>query len=778
MGATFPKPSDEAPTDDAAIPETACGLGDITFKSFICAGGEVEISEPSMVAEDTTFLPKCQLANNTCEGEKTFTSDSMINQSCGDHIEHPYCDAKQDAISVNIDTLSLGEFSKTRPVSENMGDDAHAIQESRIFQYACSGQEDVTLKSFNCDGGEVEVSDTTRMSDETIPLPKAELWSHLPDRSVNPSIITDDSHQQCGKEHEDHPYCNNESDLDSSVTHFSPSSESSTGFEKPASGLSDITFKSFVCTGGEIEISDATTIADEAVPLLTNQFVSTYLLCDDSVNKGILLGDSNLQPSCDHADHPYCNIENVVSASGDLISVSETLPCSLEALSEEEKSNLASGGCQSNRQGDITFRSFICTGGEVELSDVTGLQEETIPLPKDQSMSCQLPCKDTGHASIIQCEIGDHFEHNGVVSGIDPPAISELSMATTSVEAVKDLDTNCQVVQESQKQGSLHAEDSAVPSVLQDTSSSNCDELGALGRSSTPVEVQEELECNSNLHSRSQALESSGAKDSALGSTGNGLVSSNALKELPAEMTSDVLMELPEFPSIPNTVQFELLSPIVRGTPIARIRVRRESALAQALAEDSALEGEKSLVAAVKPDPSQPWLGPLESPMFRPQFNSTALGTRSSYKLQSAQIKETAADERPCVVPQSEVEKGVLNIPLIPDGTLQQQLRQMAEFLIMASGKMAAAPGPPPAAAVTGTSARTTPTECHSVGVGTTPVKLVDHSLNTSGQFERKREFSVVDACTITDPLLWRSVLALGLIFYHIFILLIMQIYD
>uniref|UniRef100_A0A087XSH2 Sperm associated antigen 5 n=1 Tax=Poecilia formosa TaxID=48698 RepID=A0A087XSH2_POEFO len=35
------------------------------------------------------------------------------------------------------------------------------------------------------------------------------------------------------------------------------------------------------------------------------------------------------------------------------------------------------------------------------------------------------------------------------------------------------------------------------------------------------------------------------------------------------------------------------------------------------------------------------------------------------------------------------------------------------------------------------------------------PLKMVDHSLNTSGIFVKKREFSVTDSCTATEPLIW-----------------------
>ncbi|TNN89454.1 Sperm-associated antigen 5 [Liparis tanakae] len=142
----------------------------------------------------------------------------------------------------------------------------------------------------------------------------------------------------------------------------------------------------------------------------------------------------------------------------------------------------------------------------------------------------------------------------------------------------------------------------------------------------------------------------------------------------------------------------------------------------------------------------------MGSPLPQPLFNSTALGC----KPQSEPVGDVLAT--PWIEPHPEVEKPVLDIPLIPDGPLQQQLQQMAEFLYLAMGKMAPAAIPvpilPPAAA-TVPAAKDTSAESHSVCVGTTPVKWLDQSVNTSGQFERKRNISLVDSCTLTDPLLW-----------------------
>ncbi|XP_029950662.1 sperm-associated antigen 5 [Salarias fasciatus] len=175
------------------------------------------------------------------------------------------------------------------------------------------------------------------------------------------------------------------------------------------------------------------------------------------------------------------------------------------------------------------------------------------------------------------------------------------------------------------------------------------------------------------------------------------------------------------------------------------------SASRPVLVDDSALEGEKSLLTPVNVHHAGLWAEHLESPIPRPLFNSTALAD----KPQPDPVTEPTEDleEKLVAVPQSEEKKPVRDVPLFPEGPLQQQLRQMAEFLFLASGKMG--PALASAAATTAPPVGATPVESHSVSVGTSPVKLVDQSLNTSGQFERKREFSVADSCTATEPLLW-----------------------
>ncbi|XP_044046254.1 sperm-associated antigen 5 [Siniperca chuatsi] len=713
-------------TIDMTTKETACRLGDVTFKSFICPGGEVEITGSSVCAEEIIILPKDQAMKNTWQTEDTVISDSIIVRSCSDNMEHPYYNLEmKDASLVDIDATCLCEISNTTLASG-----------------------DVTWKSFVCDGGEVEVSDVTRLQDETIPLPKAQLGEPLQDNSVNSTTLSD-----CQQEHADHPYCSSENGVCITATF----SETTRGSEESPNGLSDVTFKSFNCTGGEIEIPDETKLADETVPVLADQTV----MCSESYNYGmdpsLLASDQDVQNGDDHLDHPYCNIENGPSPpSGNLSITQEPLPFSLDAVDEVKQISLVVPHTETERQEGITFGSFISARSEAEKSDGTWLSQKTSPLPDDQAVICQPLDDNSVPTSITQDRIQDnykqpnsHVESSEVVVDTDPPAIGTSSLTNTSLKALENKSINCHM-QETSKKDLIHPEDSALPSMLHRTESSDCRHLAASAETPTPVEVHLEHVSRSGPHGSSEA------KDSALVSSRNGPVVCNSAEKPHAENLPDVLKVLSECPSEASALQFGILSPVVRRASLFLLKARKDLDVDQFLANDSALEGEKSLVAPVNADPAGFWTEHLESPMPRPLFNSTALGC----KPQSGLVIEPAEDVvvKSCAVPQSEVEKPLLDIPLISDGPLQQQLRQMAEFLFLASGKMGpaaiSAPVLPPAA-VTVPSVRATPAESHSVCVGTTPMKWADHSVNTSGQFERKRDFSVVDSCTLTDPLLW-----------------------
>lgn len=729
---------------DMTSTETAHGLEDVTFKSFACPGGEVEITDASRCADESIILPQDQGLETLCETEGSVISDCVIDKSYSDHIEHPYHNpGMKDASLVDINTSCPSESSNTSLNSRDLGVKS-VPQDAMAFQYTCWGKKDVTWKSFVCDGGEVEVSDVTRLQDETIPLPKTQLGEHLQDHSVNATSLSDFG-QLCQAEHEDHPYCGSKDGV--GVI------ETSSGFEEPANGLSDLTFKSFDCTGGEIQISEGTALAIGIVPLPVDQMAACSETYSYNVDPSILISEPDVRNIDNHIDHPYCNTESYPSTpNGNLTITQEPLLSSRASVDEAEHIDMLLPDSHTNKQESVAVVSFINPGGdEEEGSPGTRLPQTDSPLPDDQAVIYQAQDGNSS-SSFTQMQIQEnnqqpnsHFE-NKDLSDADLPATSISSLTSSSEK--KEVDgSDISQIQAASKNVS------ALPSELHRTESSDCSHLVASAVTPPPVEVDQEPFSQEHLGSGPRV--SREVRDSALGSSGNGPALCDSADKPYTENLPDVFKVLSECPAVASALQCGLLSPVIRRASLFVSEAKKSPAADQFLTDDSALEVEKSFLAPVNVNPTGIWAEHLESPMPRPLFNSTALGS----KFQPGSVTEPAEDVKPRAAPLPEVEKPVLDIPLIQDGPLQQQLRQMAEFLFLASGKIgpAAVSAPlPPLAGVTVPSARAPPMESNSVCVGTSPVKWMDHSVNTSGQFERKRDFSVVDSCTLTDPLLWK----------------------
>ncbi|XP_036430695.1 sperm-associated antigen 5 isoform X2 [Colossoma macropomum] len=146
---------------------------------------------------------------------------------------------------------------------------------------------------------------------------------------------------------------------------------------------------------------------------------------------------------------------------------------------------------------------------------------------------------------------------------------------------------------------------------------------------------------------------------------------------------------------------------------------------------------------------SRLWPELPESPMPPPQLNSTTL-PQTLTPLQACKPRKT--EIKAAVKPK--VKAPVLDFSTMSKGPLQQQLRQMAELLILASGKITAPSTPAPVQRHTAEMG-TTPVQHHSAAVWTTPVMRVERSVNTSALVEVVKETEVSDACTSTDSLLW-----------------------
>uniref|UniRef100_A0A3B4FVT3 Sperm associated antigen 5 n=1 Tax=Pundamilia nyererei TaxID=303518 RepID=A0A3B4FVT3_9CICH len=677
------------PKTDTTTTQIACGLSDITFKSFTCAGGEVEILGSLLHAEESIILSTDQGTSNT-ESEDGIISDTLPCET-----------------------------------------------------------DNLTWKSFLCDGGEVEVSDATRLHNETIPLPKEELGAPLEYDSINLTNCFGDFDQQCQEEHADHPYCSHDGGVDPVIKALS---ETTRGSEKRANGLS---FKSLDCTGGEIEIP-----REESVVLPADHSVSSSETHGYAIDSTEIAGDCDLQNdnTVGQFDHPYCNVQTHSSAPCDsLLTTQEALADGTEDVMVRHYSGSpVVSDSQAGSQGGVTADCCIPAEDE-KLDEAQFPKKKTSLLHEDQIVICPLS-ENYLFTSITHDYCQDAFEdansqqNNGeAVVATDPSAVSRSLVANGSLKALDTETVKCKG--QEMLNCTVNPADSALPLVVQNTQISDCSQLAGSAESPSGVEVQQQdqEEHVSEVNSTRGPAESSGEKDSAIGSSGNAPALCNSAEKSHAENLTDVLKALSECPSVASALELGMFSPVRRAS-LSFLKTFGDPAQGKFAADDSAIEGEKTLFAPLNADRARLWAEQLESPMPHPLLNSTALGQNPGLSPLWEPVKDLG--QKVSAEPQTEAEKPLLNFPLISDGPFQQQLRQMAEFLMMASGKMGpaavSAPAPPPAPP-----AKAAPVKSHSVCVGSSPVKLVDHSLNTSGLFERKREFSVADSCTMTDPLLW-----------------------
>ncbi|XP_046901673.1 sperm-associated antigen 5 isoform X2 [Hypomesus transpacificus] len=662
-----------------------CGPGDVTFKSFVCVGGEVLVSESSVLPEGSVFLDQSVLSRlpPDSEGENMFSLESSVTWSCDHHVDHPYCSAGCDVTTSRAGHLSACELS-----------------------------------------GAVGSTDVPHATDES--------------GRANDSF----------------------------------------------SGLGDITYRSLLCAGGEVEVSEGTSLAAEMVCVPGDR--SEGLICPPyhhSVHPPGFMEERDLKPSSGHTEHPYCNTEQDMAAfSTEPPSYREdSVNCpDDDALEPSEGSEKAPSA-----RSDVTFKSFSCSGGEVEWSDSIRMGEETIPLPKDQSSNGQSQRDISINPSILlDDETVSQADHpychsssDGVVSYIGHPHMMEPSVGNVSLKSAKDLEAvSCQLFPECTTQEEVICQ--LIP---------DCGDVPVSTHSST---------VHAEYDDGSPCLEP-------------------GVAPLP-ETLLDVVRELPGFCSVADALPLSLLSPVLRATPVNRRKCDRRSvwALAQAIAQESIAEVEKILegitsVSCVVPgNPDSLWNSiTLESPGLHPQFNSTALGARSSCKpLQAPPTREKVLQDHPenvlemevlqdhvapqdqntdtlektvddeqeagekdpsaaepptqeekeldlppvetrtdggrtCTPPPHQMDLLPLGYSLAPGLPLQQQLKQMAHLLILASNRVGLS---------TPSGAR-----LEEQSVGTSPPKLEERSSNTSGVYERKREVLVSDACSATDSLLW-----------------------
>ncbi|XP_049576261.1 sperm-associated antigen 5 [Syngnathus scovelli] len=598
--------------------------------------------------------------------------------------------------------------------------------------------DDVTIKSFICSSGEVVISDETSLcTEDQIFLPQ--------DQTIGASCENEDTgtSETCSV-HMEHPYCHPKStnaafgevvpantgpidffecdirEMDVSATSRQPDETIPLVIddkhvddlyycqdEGTPNEVCDVTFKSFTCDGGELEIPNVTQVEDETVPLPAEHMATS--------DPELSFLPSDVELCSDHVDHPYCHFETSVDTFGqegallnDLVAFPEEQAESFQFHHHESRTL---EDIQKSHNDDIvgsltpTLQTLPDNSVSVqeefdEISVGTQMLNETFPPPAEPIASAP------SNPQILPADVQIcHLEKNP----LDPVIETEMDRQVVPEEQTgsKNQTLTVDPIEENQNDDIL---ETSTPSPPEKTLAPESIHL-------KDHETPERHDDGMMLPEVQLDLEFSEGKDSALGLSENRAPALSPVEKPLAETMPDVLKVLSECPSVVSALQ--LMSPVRRAS-LSLMRTRR----------DPAVDFEKN---ELSPELASLWTDQVESPMHSPLFNSTTLSNKIQPEGQQAEDKNNQGSKVPAG-------------PFIPDGPLQQQLRQMAEFLLLASGKMdfAVAPAAPPI-------------KSSNVGVGVTPVKKLDRSLNTSGEFVRKGEYLKMDACTLTDPLplLW-----------------------
>uniref|UniRef100_A0A3B3SUW0 Si:dkey-25o16.4 n=1 Tax=Paramormyrops kingsleyae TaxID=1676925 RepID=A0A3B3SUW0_9TELE len=431
-------------------------------------------------------------------------------------------------------------------------------------------------------------------------------------------------------------------------------------------GVGHITLKSFVCTGADIEITNASRLSEETVlPLPEDQVGRSFVFCGNESNAVEDLEGSVPQSSCRHKDHAYC-LEKESSILGNELPGSETSCISMGSDTNAE--NMVQVGCQNIPE--LFYES---------LKDTDADEHSCAPVDQEVSGESDLTVRDE-HQQPELSRITDQSLPHVILTLVASPVLN-----SSLWQSVED------------------------------------DAVGLTAGSSTPF-VGKKLQVDGGPMFPRDLQEDGAAQAGAGTSSDSGLsiLHSQEGSEDPFTHSSPKILHsalsrsacLREQTQNPAQPQDEFLGRVPAGG-IALPGQHEECTPAALEKHNSLLGGRMSCL----------WTENLESPMPPPRLNSTALNLELS---------------------QPAVQEAAVGVPADPfpgrTVPLQQQLLQMADLLIRTSGNLCVGAAP---------------AECHSVGTWTSPVRLIEQSVNTSGIFERKREFSVAEASTSTDSLLW-----------------------
>lgn len=753
----------------------------ITFKSFTCVGGEVEISDRSDLSDQSVLI--------THNSPHTLNNTTVTHKDTeGEHEDHPYCtyttDGKQE------DHVTSGNQSLSRTNSS-----------------------DVTFKSFTCTGGEVEIA-----GNESIVSKDPDLEN--PTQSFEDEVS---EHTELPGHHFDHLYCNTQTSELRSGKMEEDGGAVNHAFMSISKNATGITFKSFTCPGGEVEISEESLVQSES--LMKNE----SLIANDSELQNLQseICDEHTELPSRHFDHPYCNTQTSELRSGKM---------------EEDSGEDGVGGSVihlsiSKNVTDVTFKSFACPGGEVEIAEESLAQFDSIMknesvvqdeslVPKDselqnlQSETCdehtELPschfdhpyCSDEtesstciGKGSVMPSTMLDTNKPEGVITINDSSSALKGSTATDRRDDVTILSSGAEVEIEnmyrmfdtpmltkglniyhpaksspstelsehggesiivSEKDGHIYCH--VVKNHPQVTVSENDAHLSVqISRSGVWERSEGAVSYEGSENMKSEMMVPEGSSDTTevqnvksvqqqdLDQDVCSNLEENVLKDENTRLRCDEVFSdengeishsqpgvdrISENFGSAETKNVQKHNMISQNAHDANVSTHSDPEVLRSESVDveARMKMWSHIILSEPSTPKHSALGHLwlsESPIPPPQLHSTVL----------------AAPLTPKPAPSSDhelqKEKVMKDFSAVGKGPLQDQLRKMGELLIAASGKISA-----PAAV--------TPVQQHSACVWTTPTPQQERSTNTSAIMEERKEIDVSDACTSTDSLLWR----------------------
>ncbi|XP_067297711.1 sperm-associated antigen 5 [Pseudorasbora parva] len=654
---------------------------------------------------------------------------------------------------------------------------------------ATDEHQDVILKSFVCLEGEVIVEDEPVKSDESVLIGRLAQEDNAPLQSDSNETTEAEGtvDNKTSQDHVDHPYY-----YRSRSTGIDASSILYQGEEASTCELGNVTFKSLMCLGGEIQVSDGSAISDESI-LINDLTSGNQSQCTNTPVSKVDTEPVSVNPQ--PLGHSYCFWKNHASLCEDdgTISTVNADAASQSTLKDiggtprkpkhivnpnNHKSTDLSGGCHdvSSRKGEVTFKSLHCSGVEIEIADLSEVSEMSVlmeNLSEHQSLLCLDDISENNSQSFAsfapESKHVDHiYCHTREKSGTENEVCSksQLSLAclfqksentignTTStignLEKMYESVTCCElealkliaIKESSHHLSAVNSENNMVRSGAVPLSDDD-DKLKVPKDDSsvmTEKNVEEHLDqqflperdkavscCEEILYPQRDSFENVGYKASILKDKTLILKDEEIHPEIEVMRLCDGSDEaVPVHQDLPSAL-------VLTGycTP-------KTPTLSRSVLNDHTAENQLSHL----------WPELPESPIPPPLLNSTSLANAFSYtpdppKNKSVESKLASADHQKLLIAPS----------IVGNGPLQEQLRQVAELLMVASGKVVV----PASAPVNHHNALvgTSPIAMRSACVWRTPVQRIERSVNTSGAMEFLKEVYVSDASTSTDSLLW-----------------------